>query len=116
MFAHAEAGTAIPVVHGVVEVPASLDTQPDVLDPDSTFDIDGFVGDFGEPLEQSGLSTWTVLDRHACAGANWKPAFDVHLDQYHLPVLHRNTFGVDLSPHDRYHHAGPHQRLVHLGR
>lgn len=87
-----------------------------VLDPASTLDIDGFLGDFGALLEQFGLETWTVLGRRAYAGANWKLAFDAHLDFYHLPVLHRNTFGADVSPHAFYYHWGPHQRLARPGK
>ena len=87
-----------------------------VLDPDSTLDIDTFLGDFGGMLEQFGLSTWTVLGRRSYAGANWKLAFDAHLDFYHLPVLHRNTFGADVSPHAFYYHWGPHQRLARPGK
>jgi len=87
-----------------------------VLDPTSNLDIDGFLGDFGSMLEQFGLSTWTVLGRRSYDGANWKLAFDAHLDFYHLPVLHRNTFGPDVSPHAFYYHWGPHQRLARPGK
>jgi hypothetical protein len=49
-------------------------------------------------------------------GPNWKVAFDAHLDFYHLPVLHRNTFGADVSPQAHYYHFGPHQRLARPGK
>lgn len=87
-----------------------------VLDTDSTLDIDGFLGTFGDLLEQFGLATWTVLGRRSYAGANWKLAFDAHLDFYHLPVLHRNTFGPQVSPQAFYYHYGPHQRLARPGK
>jgi phenylpropionate dioxygenase-like ring-hydroxylating dioxygenase large terminal subunit len=87
-----------------------------VLDPSSTLDIDGFLGDFGHMLEQFGLASWHVLAKRSMVGANWKLTFDAHLDFYHLPVLHRNTFGSDVSPHAFYYHWGPHQRLARPGK
>jgi phenylpropionate dioxygenase-like ring-hydroxylating dioxygenase large terminal subunit len=87
-----------------------------VLDPTATLDVDVFLGDYGAMLEQFGLSTWHVLDRRVMKGANWKLAVDAHLDFYHLPVLHRNTFGADVSPHAFYYHWGPHQRLARPGK
>jgi nitrite reductase/ring-hydroxylating ferredoxin subunit len=87
-----------------------------ILDPESTLDIDAFLGDYGAMLEQFGLETWHMLDRRAMKGANWKLAFDAHLDFYHLPVLHRNTFGADVSPQAHYYHYGPHQRLARPGK
>ena len=83
-----------------------------ILDPESTLDIDGFLGDYGAMLEQFGFESWHMLDRRAMKGANWKLAFDAHLDFYHLPVLHRNSFGADVSPQAHYYHYGPHQRLA----
>lgn len=87
-----------------------------VLDPNSTLDVDVFLGDYAAMLEQFGLSTWTVLGRRAYTGANWKLAFDAHLEFYHLPVLHRNTFGAEVSPQAFYYHWGPHQRLARPGK
>ena len=87
-----------------------------VLDPESTIDIESFVGDFGSMLAAFGFEHWHLLDRRELVGANWKLAFDAHLEFYHLPVLHRNTFGSDTSPRALYYHFGPHTRLVPPGR
>jgi len=43
-------------------------------------------------------------------------AFDAHLEFDHLPVLHRNTFGSEVSPQAFYYHWGPHQRLARPGK
>jgi carnitine monooxygenase subunit len=48
-------------------------------------------------LERFGFDSWHVPAQRSLVGANWKLAFDAHLDSYHLPVLHRNTFGPDVS-------------------
>jgi carnitine monooxygenase subunit len=78
-----------------------------VLDPASTVDINGFLGVYGDMLERFGFASWHVLAERTLAGANWKLAFDAHLDFYHLPVLHRNTFGPDVSSRAYYYKLGP---------
>jgi phenylpropionate dioxygenase-like ring-hydroxylating dioxygenase large terminal subunit len=83
-----------------------------ILDPASTLDIGTFLSGYDAMLEGFGLSTWRVLESRTLKGANWKLAFDAHLDFYHLPVLHRNTFGPRISPKAFYYHWGPHQRLT----
>ena len=45
-------------------------------------------------------------------GPNWKLAFDAHLEFYHVPVLHRETFGPDRSNRAYYFSQGPHQRVI----
>lgn len=83
-----------------------------VLDPDSALDIAGFLSGYDAMLEAFGFEDWHVLDSRVLKGANWKLAFDAHMDFYHLPVLHRNTFGPATSPVAIYYHWGPHQRLA----
>ncbi len=82
-----------------------------VLDPDSALDIGAFLAGFGDQLEGFGLETWHHVNTSVLKGANWKLAFDAHLEFYHLPVLHRNTFGP-VSSKAQYHFSGPHQRLT----
>lgn len=83
-----------------------------VLDPASTLDIEGFLGVFGDMLDRFGLASWQLLGSRTMEGANWKLALDAHLEFYHLPVLHRATFGADVSPKAYYYDWGPHQRLT----
>jgi carnitine monooxygenase subunit len=45
------------------------------------------------------------------AGPNWKVAYDGYLDLYHLPILHRNTFGADFNNKASYDAWGPHQMV-----
>jgi phenylpropionate dioxygenase-like ring-hydroxylating dioxygenase large terminal subunit len=87
-----------------------------VLDPASTLDIRGFLGVFGDMLECFGFESWQVLGSRTLEGANWKLAFDAHLEFYHLPVLHRATFGPKVSPKAFYYEWGPHQRLTRPGK
>ncbi len=45
-------------------------------------------------------------------GPNWKIAYDGYLDFYHLPYLHRATFGPRISNKASYTAYGPHQRVL----
>ena len=89
-----------------------------VLDPASTLDIDAFLGTFGDALDGFGFASpgpgeaWHLVDQRTLRGANWKLAFDAHLEFYHLPVLHKATFGPNTDNRALYFHDGPHSRLI----
>jgi len=81
------------------------------LDPDAALAIDPFLSGYGEMLDHLGLDTCHLVGRQSIPGPNWKIAYDGYLDFYHLPILHRNTFGSGL-PNDAFYDAwGPHQRV-----
>lgn len=82
-----------------------------VLDPDATPNFAGFLGGLDDMLEGFGLKSWSLYHQCALSGANWKLAFDAHLEFYHLPVLHKETFGTSISNLAQYYFHGPHQRL-----
>ncbi|MBR9911775.1 MAG: aromatic ring-hydroxylating dioxygenase subunit alpha [Gammaproteobacteria bacterium] len=82
-----------------------------VLDPKSGLDIEAFLSGFDGLLTGYDLRNWQFYEQVSLAGANWKLAFDAHLEFYHLPVLHRKTFGADISNLAQYYFQGPHQRL-----
>ena len=82
-----------------------------ILDPAAESDFDVFLGGFDQLLAQFGFDTWHHFESRSLAGANWKLAFDAHLEFYHLPVLHRATFGPGMSNLAEYFYHGPHQRL-----
>jgi phenylpropionate dioxygenase-like ring-hydroxylating dioxygenase large terminal subunit len=77
----------------------------------SSLQIESFLAGYDELLAGFGFERWHYLDRRVLAGANWKLAFDAHLEFYHLPVLHRSTFGPAMSNRTLYYFWGPHQRL-----
>ena len=54
---------------------------------------------------------WTLFSQRTLEGPNWKTAYDGYLDFYHLPVLHKDTFGADFYNRANYFAYGPHQRL-----
>ena len=86
------------------------------LTGDPAIDIDTFLCGYGEMLEYLGLADCHVAGRQAIDGPNWKVAYDGYLDLYHLPVLHRNTFGPDYGNKAIYDSWGPHQRVTGPGR
>ena len=81
------------------------------LNSDSKLSIESFLCDYDEALLHFDLSNWHFFDDRVLRGPNWKIAYDGYLDFYHIPVLHRNTFGADTPPGAMYYQWGPHQRV-----
>ena len=68
------------------------------LDSRSKLSIELFLCDYDEVLSHFDLSNWHFFDDRVLRGPNWKIAYDGYLDFYHIPVLHRNTFGANTPP------------------
>ena len=82
------------------------------ITPGMDFDIDAFLCGYGEMLEHLDLENCTFVGRQSVGGPNWKLAYDGYLDFYHLPILHKNTFGADYNNKTINDAWGPHQRNV----
>ena len=82
-----------------------------ILDPASTLSFDSFLSGYDKLLEHFGFADWHFFSSRVVAGPNWKIAYDGYLDFYHLPVLHKNTFGEGMSNQANYYAWGPHQRV-----
>ena len=87
-----------------------------IANPNSTVDFDTFLAGYDELLGQFGFENWHLFDTRTIRGPNWKIAYDGYLDLYHLPVLHRETFGPDFSNQALYYVWGPHQRVTSPSR
>lgn len=83
-----------------------------VLTPGSTLDLASFLCGYDELLSLFELERWHLVARRSVAGPNWKVAYDGYLDLYHLPVLHRETFGTKIPNRALYDAWGPHQRVT----
>ena len=83
-----------------------------ILSPQSTLDMEPFVGEFADLIQYHRLAEMHHYGTRVLAGPNWKVAFDGYVDFYHLPILHKNTFGPDMSPDAMFHPIGPHQRIT----
>jgi nitrite reductase/ring-hydroxylating ferredoxin subunit len=81
------------------------------LSPDAPLDLDTFLCGYGEVLAHLGLEQCHLVGRQGVAGPNWKIAYDGYLDFYHLPILHRDSFGPKMPSRALYDAWGPHQRV-----
>ncbi|MEY4238120.1 MAG: hypothetical protein RL339_721 [Pseudomonadota bacterium] len=83
-----------------------------ILDPASPHDPADLLAGIDALVAGFGLESWTFVESQTLPGPNWKLAFDAHLEFYHVPVLHRDTFGPDRSNRAFYFNQGPHQRVI----
>jgi phenylpropionate dioxygenase-like ring-hydroxylating dioxygenase large terminal subunit len=82
-----------------------------IADPKSTLSFDAFLAGYDKILAHFGFEDWHFFSSRAIDGPNWKIAYDGYLDFYHLPVLHKNTFGENMGNQANYYAWGPHQRV-----
>lgn len=82
------------------------------LDPRSTLDIELFLSGYDEMLAHFGFETWHHFASQRVDGPNWKIAYDGYMDLYHLPILHKATFGAEFPHQAIYYSWGPHQRVA----
>ncbi len=61
-----------------------------------------------------GLIEIPCTERQSIPGPGGKVAYDGYLDLYHIPYLHRETFGSDWCNRGIYDAWGPHQRVSPL--
>ncbi|MEM7094476.1 MAG: aromatic ring-hydroxylating dioxygenase subunit alpha [Actinomycetota bacterium] len=79
--------------------------------PDAPFDLDAWMCGYDDQLAFHHLDQAEFAGAQSVEGPNWKVAYDGYLDFYHLPILHKNTFGPDYSNKAIYDAWGPHQRV-----
>lgn len=80
--------------------------------PGMHFDVDEFLCGYGELLEHLDFANCTFVGKQSVGGPNWKLAYDGYLDFYHLPILHKDTFGPTYNNKTINDAWGPHQRNV----
>ncbi|MEO5900034.1 MAG: aromatic ring-hydroxylating dioxygenase subunit alpha [Ilumatobacteraceae bacterium] len=83
-----------------------------VLTPGTPMNIDEHLCGYDAVLDFFGFGGWHLVSRKEIPGPNWKIAYDGYLDFYHLPFLHRNSFGPDISNKAIFSSWGPHQRVT----
>ena len=82
------------------------------LNPRSQLDIELFLSGYDELLAHFGFENWHLFGSQRVDGPNWKIAYDGYMDLYHLPILHKDTFGPDYPNQAIYYGWGPHQRVA----
>ncbi len=83
-----------------------------ILSPGIELDLDAHLQGYGTMLEHFDFASWHSLGNQRIPGPNWKLAYDGYLDFYHIPFLHRETFGPDFSSRPIYDSWGPHTRMT----
>ena len=81
------------------------------ITPGTPMDIDAWLDGFDEELAWFDFASWRLVATNEVAGPNWKLAFDGYVDFYHLPFLHKDTFGPDMFRTASYDFWGPHIRM-----
>ena len=82
-----------------------------VLSTEEKVDFDAFMAGYDGVLAEFGFEDWTFFQSRRLEGPNWKVAYDGYLDLYHLPILHKETFGSNMPHQALYYSWGPHQRV-----
>ena len=82
------------------------------LNRNTTLSIEDFLCNYDEMLGQFDFANWHYFAHQTIKGPNWKIAYDGYLDLYHLPILHKDTFGPDYPNKANYYNWGPHQRVT----
>ena len=82
-----------------------------VPNPKGNIDINAFLSGYDAMLAHFGFDNWHLFERRTVKGPNWKIAYDGYLDLYHLPILHKDTFGSNFPHRTIYTAWGPHQRV-----
>ncbi|MEL6891925.1 MAG: aromatic ring-hydroxylating dioxygenase subunit alpha [Actinomycetota bacterium] len=82
------------------------------LTPGAELGLDEHLQGYGTMLDHFDLASWHSLGNQRIPGPNWKLAYDGYLDFYHIPFLHRETFGPDFSSRPIYDAWGPHTRMT----
>ena len=82
-----------------------------ILNPNSKVDIPTFLSGYDKALDSFAFSEWVYVSKRRFSGPNWKIAYDGYLEYYHVPVLHRDTFGTDATNQGLYYAWGPHQHI-----
>ena len=76
--------------------------------------FDEFLCGYDDMLENLGLADAHLVGQQSIPGPGWKIVYDGYLDLYHIPYLHRETFGSDWCNRGIYDAWGPHQRVSPL--
>ncbi|MEO8298933.1 MAG: aromatic ring-hydroxylating dioxygenase subunit alpha [Burkholderiales bacterium] len=83
-----------------------------VLTPGSTVDFESFLSGYDQHLAAFNLDKFHVLGHKRLESVNWKLTYDGYVDFYHLPALHKPTFGAKFPNRALNYRWGPHQRVV----
>ena len=81
------------------------------ITPGVELHLDEFLAGYDDLLDNHDFENCVFVGQQTLDGPNWKVAYDGYLDQYHLPILHGDTFGSDYCNVAKFINWGPHQRM-----
>ena len=81
------------------------------ITPGNELHLSECLAGYDEYLENQDFTDCELVGRQTVEGPNWKVAYDGYLDFYHLPILHKDTFGPDYNNKSIFDNWGPHQRV-----
>ena len=113
VFSEKDFGRVDRSCHSLVQLPAAERAGLIwvTLNPGANLEIDDFLSGYDEMLQHFDFANWHFFENRTLKGPNWKIAYDGYLDLYHLPILHKETFGPDMYNQALYYAWGPHQRV-----
>ena len=113
VFSEKDFGTVDRSCYSLIELPAAERAGLIWvhLNPNANLDIDEFLSGYDDILQHFDFANWHFFESRVVHGPNWKIAYDGYMDLYHLPILHRNSFGPDMFNQALYYAWGPHQRV-----
>ncbi|MGI9603685.1 MAG: aromatic ring-hydroxylating oxygenase subunit alpha [Acidimicrobiales bacterium] len=81
------------------------------LTPEPPVDFAPYLAGFDEVIGHLHLDDAHVVGHTVVAGPNWKVAYDGYMDFYHLPILHKDTFGPNFPNKASYDSWGAHLQV-----
>ena len=81
------------------------------ITPGNELHLTEFLAGYDDLLANHDFENCVFVGRQSIEGPNWKVAYDGYLDFYHLPILHKDTFGPDYNNKSIFDNWGPHQRV-----
>ena len=113
VFSERDFGTVDRSCYSLIELPAAERAGLIWvhLNPHAALDIDVFLSGYDDMLQHFDFANWHFFENRMLKGPNWKIAYDGYLDLYHLPILHKDSFGSDMHNQALYYAWGPHQRV-----
>jgi len=82
------------------------------LTPGLDVDVDDFLAGYDSVLGDLDFAGCHVVGRQYLDGPNWKVAYDGYRDLYHIPILHKDSFGPDSAYQPDFYAFGSHVRMV----
>ncbi len=83
-----------------------------ILTPGSDVNFDDFLAGYDAVLDDLGFASSHMVGKQSLDGPNWKVAYDGYRDLYHIPILHKNSFGPDSAYQPDFHVFGSHVRMT----